>query len=578
MTASPAKAAALALCLAAMLPGTDVLAQNTAQPQPLVRPFDPETMERADPPAYENVGSIEAQTLKAPSPEAAGTLTPAQGGFPATLWTGTSAAVVRALLPMLPAGSDSQVLRQIERRLLSTAAPPPQGAEANARPSLVELRADRLLAMGDVDGALGLTSAAPSVVEGAVAARVRRDANLLAGRIDQACAQAQPGSATDADAARLQVFCRYSQGKTLEGNLALDLLRERKGADPAFIAAAETLAGLPPVPNARIEITELSPLHVALFGAAKMPIPPAMMAKATPAVAQAVAGNVVMSPDLRAAAAERALALGAMAPDAVRRLYLDMVFAPDEMAAPLDRAAGAGFRGRALLFRAATDQPDPMLKARFTAKAMELAAGQGRIGPAARVFEHLLMAVTPDPLLAREAPSLARALYALGQTDQAARWLDIAKGDAQATQQARSLWPLTAAAAAIPGGMVDQMALIGWRSSLTGVAPQVAARRAAVVLGVLSGLGAKLPDAAWLDALVLPGAGPRPALFGLMQAAALDARQGGTVLAALAALGDVGLDQADPLTLGETVSALAVVGLADEARALAVEAMLANGV
>lgn len=578
MTVSPARAAVLAACLAAALPGVGARAQLASDPQSLVRPFDPETMERADPPAYENVGSIEAQTLRAPSPEAAGTLTPAQGGFPASLWAGTSAAVVRALLPMLPAGTDSQVLRQIQRRLLSTAAAPPQGAEASARPSLVELRADRLLAMGDVDGALGLTSAAPAVVEGKLAARVRRDASLLAGRVDQACAQAQPGGATDADAARLQVFCRYSQGRTLEGNLALDLLRERKGADPAFIAAAETLAGLPPVPNAKVEITELSPLHVALFGAAKMQIPPTMMAKASPSVAQAVAGNVVMSADLRVAAAERALALGVMAPDAVRRLYLDLAFAPDELAAPLDRAAGAGFRGRALLFRAAFDQPDPMLKARFAVKAVELAAAQGRVAATARVFEPLLMAVAPDPLLTREAGAMARALFALGQTQQAMRWLEIAKGDPLAAQQTRSLWPLSAIAAAVPGSMVDQMALVGWRSSLTSLPPPVAARRAAVVLGVLSGLGAKLPDAAWLDALALPGAGPRPALFGMMQSAALEARQGGTVLAALAALGDVTLDQADPLTLGETVSALAVVGLADEARALAVEAMLANGV
>nr|CAM74180.1 hypothetical protein MGR_2053 [Magnetospirillum gryphiswaldense MSR-1] len=99
-----------------------------------------------------------------------------------------------------------------------------------------------------------------------------------------------------------------------------------------------------------------------------------------------------------------------------------------------------------------------------------------------------------------------------------------------------------------------------------------------MVLGVLAGLGAKVPDSAWLEVLSLPAGGPNPGLFALMQGAALDARLGGTLLAGLSTMGDVPLDRVDPMTLSEVISALAVVGLAEDARQLALEALLANGI
>jgi len=49
------------------------------------------------------------------------------------------------------------------------------------------------------------------------------------------------------------------------------------------------------------------------------------------------------------------------------------------------------------------------------------------------------------------------------------------------------------------------------------------------------------------------------------------------VLLALLSLGDVGTVGADPATLFDVISALRRVGLADEARAIALEAALGRG-
>lgn len=564
-----------ALPLAALLLAAPMVAW-AQQPLPLTQPFDPETMEKADPPAYENVGNIGVDALKAPNPQAVGTMDVHQGGFPASLWNGTSAEVARTLLPRLPGSGASPTIRSLERRLLLTAAPPPEGAKPDARPSLVEMRAERLLALGDLDGVAGLTNAAPAAVEGALAAKVQRDAHLLAGRVDQACARLP--AAADPESARLTTFCHLSQGRTLEGTLALDLLRERHGADSGFIAAAEVLAGLPPVPNAKIEIAELSPLHVALFKAAKMALPEAALGNAPAVVARAVAENDAVPMDQRVAAAERAEAVGLINADDLRKLYLSLTFAPDEMASPLDRAASAGNHGRALLFRAAFDQPDPLLKAQYAAAAIELSVARKSVAGTARVFEPIIAATKPDAALSRQAASFARAFYALGRPEAAAKWMDIAKADVTTVREAEKLWPLAAISDFGPGQPVSLAGLAGWRASLADLAPEVAARRNGVVLGILAGLGAKVPDSAWLATLSLPAGGPQPGLFAMMQGAALDARLGGTVLASLAAIGDTPLDKLDVMTLSEVISAFAVVGLAEDGRALAREALLANGI
>ena len=535
--------------------------------------FDPDTMELAEPANPAREIEVKVDDLKAPNAESVGTLDQAHGGLPPTLWAGTKAMVVRKLVPMLPGTPSSLAARNLQRRLLLTAATAPEGAVAGDRPSLVDLRAERLAAMGDNDGVVQLSAMAPQVVEGSVMRRVKLDAQLLTGRTDAACAEFPK----DGSQPRLAVLCNYLAGRTLEGNLGLDLLRERKEVDAGFVAAAEVLAGLPPIPADKIVVDDITPLHVAAFGAAKLPLPANGVAKASAPVAKAVAMSFATPFDTRLAAGERAEAAGVLSAEQLRKLYLEATFAPDELAAPLVKAEEAGLHGRALLFRAATDQPDPLIRAHFVAKALELGAVKGQLAGAARVFSPLLAQLQPDPALITVAPTFARAAIALGQADHA-KWLELARTDPAAGGALVRLWPLSAVMAAEPGQAVDLQALSAWRDSLNGLPPELAARRSAVVLGTLAALGAKLPDVFWLDALSLPAQGPRPALFALVQSAALDARMGTTVLAALAMLGEQPLDSVDPISLTEAISALTVVGLGQDARKLAVEAMLANGI
>ncbi|MBC7907349.1 MAG: antifreeze protein [Rhodospirillaceae bacterium] len=568
-------AKALRLLAAGLFATTALMGHAHAQ-GPLTT-FDPDTMEMAEP-AAPREAEVEIQTLKALSAESVGSLDQNHGGFANTLWVGTPAPVARRLIPLLPAGSNSVVVRDLERRLLLTAATAPDGAAEGDRPSLVELRAERLGAMGDADGVVALGNVASQAVAGPLLQRARLDALLLAGNTQGACADAQRLGTAEGSLAKLQILCNFMAGKILEGNLALDLMRDRKDADHAFMAAAETVSGLPPLPADKVKLAELTPLHVAAFAAAKMPLPADAVAKAPPSVARAVALSFATPFDVRLAAGERAFAAGVLPAESLRKLYLEAVFAPDELSAPLVRAETAGTRGQALLFRAATDQPDPLIRAHFVAKALELASTKGQTAATARLFAGLLAEAKPSPALITVAPAFARANFALGLTESATAWLELAKTDPAAAKAVERLWPLAAVHAAGPGQALPVMNLAAWRATLDGLPPEIAARRTAVVLGSLSALGAKVPETAWLDTLSLPAGGPKPALFALLQSAALEAKLGSTVLAVLTAMGEQPLDKLDVITLSEAISALSVVGLGEDARKLAIEAMLANGV
>lgn len=525
-------------------------------------------------------GGIQVQELRAPSMESIGVLDPRQGGLGPRLWEGTPATVVRRLLPLLPAANGSHVMRDLARRLLLTAAAAPEGADAAAAggPTLVEMRAERLMALGDTDGMAALAAAAPGSATRPLLTRLAVDADLAAGRADKACAAAASALAAGHDGAlaMVQVYCTFAAGNTLQGNLALDLLRERKEVDPAFVAAAEVMAGLPPVPADKLSLPQPAPVHVAAFAAAKQPLPADALAGAGATTLKAMALSGLPA-EQRLAAAERAEALGALDAEAVRKLYGEQPFTPADLSAAIPKAEAGGPAARALLFRAAQDMPDEGVRAQIVAKALELATAKGERASAMRVFQPLIEAIRPVPEQHPFAIAAARALYAFGRPEAAAKWLDVARmGPAPAAVDA--LWPYAAVAAAGGGQPIAGPGYAGWRAAQAGVAPELAARRAAIVLGVLAGLGARVPDAAWLDTLALPPGGPRPGLFALMQGGALDARAGITVLAALAAIGEVPLDKAEPLAVSEAVSALTVVGLAADARALAIEALVANGI
>ena len=579
--------------LAALAPA-GVWAQAGSQPVPLAPPIAAEAAGEAPAgstlvvpspvldtqplrPREPGAGLFEVQELKAPNPEAVGVLDDRQGGLGPNVWTGTPAVLVRRYLPQIPVASGSRVMHALARRLLLTAAAPDGGAGDG--PSLIELRAERLFALGEIDGLAALLKVAPAALSSPGLQRLKIDTYLLAGDTKAACAEAAVLAATQGAAAdpRLSVFCNLINGKVLEANLALDLMRERKDADHAFIAAAEAMGGTPP---AKVDkLPNPLPLHFAAFKAAKMALPADVAANSQPPLLRAIVDNPGLPIDTRLAAAERAESLGALDTDSLRKFYGAVTFSPPEQQAAQAQGDKSP-RGRVLLLRAVQAEAVPAARADLIVRIVAAAAERGAQATTARLYAPLIADLHPAPDLAVFAAPLARALFLAGRPEAANTWVTLAKSDPVGAKAAEDLWALARLGRMGGADASPASAFATWRTARD-LPAEAAERRLAAGLDLLQAVGDKVPAAEWLalpQSGVVASVSPKPAVKAMLRGAAEGLRVGETLLLALVALGEGGLDKVDPDTLNRVVVDLRMVGLDREARELAIEAALANGV
>lgn len=529
---------------------------------------------------------IEVHDLSAPDANATGVYDEAHGGFGADMWSGTTLGTVQKVMPLLPAPTPWRSIARLERKLLLSVAAVPAGKSAGE--PLIRLRADRLWAMGEVDGLAALLKGVPEqTLTPDLRARLI-DAALVAGDIQTACQQGtilKSRVPDDLTAAKLQVFCQFSAGKANEAGLGVDLLREQKLADPAFFAAADALSGI--APGKLDGFSGATALTLAMARAAKLPLPEQAVTAGMPApLLRAIASNPTATLEARLTAAERAEAVGAFDTEALRQLFEQVTFNPQEVSGPLS-AAGTdkGVRSRALLFRAAEQQTQPAAKVEIISRALTLAGDGPSYFAAARLYAPQIAGLHPTPDLLPFAPMAVRSLLAAGRPDVASAWHGLLKGasDPAMAPVAAGLWPLLRLAGA--DASVPSQALSAWRKARVDLPPPVAERRILVGYGLLAAMGDKVPAEDWLALYDNPqpaaagAAGPlRPMLWHGLRMAAEDLRLGESVLFSLATLGDGAFTQVDPTDLYRSVAVLRLIGLEGDARSLAVEAAIANGV
>jgi hypothetical protein len=529
------------------------------------------------PDAAEAHNGIRVDTLAPLDPDWAGPLTEADGGFPLDLWRGAPVALVTAVVPRI-AATGSPTLQSLTRRLLLTNAKPPDDAVAGRdRISFMALRADRLVAAGQIAAARALLAIAPASGDLESIDRRSVDLALLDNDGKDACDR------VGEDVRRYEgvwwrralIACQAMSGDNAKASLGLDLLHEQKApADEAFDTLVEAVGGR----RAKLDrLSDPSPFDLTLLAAAKLPLPNDALAAASPAVLRAWAGADGAPAPQRLVAGERAAALGAISLADLRSLYGDAEFTPDERAAaigraPLDQEA----RGHALLYTAAESQNFGPTRAETLQAMLAAARHAGDFVFVARVAEPLLLEVRPSRDLAWFAPNAARALLAAGRNGEAQAWIAVASAESMA-----DLF--------IPWRLALGRDGPSWNAKLFAAALAETAksdddsgpRRAALALTLLGGFDEAVAAADWASlaaplpvvSLDLPGA---PVWFELPRAAAAK-RLGETVLLALVTAGEGDRLTAQPARLARTIAALREVGLEGEARSIALEAALDAG-
>jgi hypothetical protein len=629
-----ALAALLALAGSGAVPAQELLAQGTNRPMPLTPPQRQPAPAAAPTTAAPTAATPQAQTLESqPLPPLSGTAPstpPAQaapaeavssetakpgeasvapvssgqlpaididslgmlsennGGFGVNLWAETRRDIVEALLPRLPAAQTAPSLQSLQRRLLLTIAHPPQGANASQNPgkSLMALRVERLLAMGDAAHAQELVRAVPQRAVDPAMAETRATALLLTDDVAAACQEARqrlagaPGVFWD----KLAVFCDLAARDAAKAQLGAAMVRDQGDKDQAFFTLVDALSGNA---RARVEsLPEANALTLAMMRAANQQLPADAGPRDRPALLAAIARMPNAPATLRLKAAHRAALYGALPPEELARMFERAEFAPAQLASAFSEAAKlGGAQARALLYRAAKGQTQPQGRAEALRALFALGRLDGDFALLALVALPLLKEMPAQREQAWFAADAARALYAAGQSAAAKGWIDAAEAaaanDRDAAAALVTLWALARIADGDAGAPWSAEKLAQWRGAAEAGKPEAALTRIAMALTLFDALGDPVIGADWQPLYKAPvsvtGAMPAPmAWFGLRLAAA-EKRVGLVVLHALAGLGETELAKQNPVTVGIMVWALKTAGLEREARAVAFDAAIAAG-
>lgn len=542
-----------------------------------------------------DVRGIEVNPLAEINPEAIGILDAAGGGFGRDMWRGSKRLTVERLLPRLPGAMTSATMRSLARRLLLTDAVPPRSRVAGGGAGAVNLlavRVDRLAALGDVQGLNDLLRVVPRRHDDESIARARVEGLLLGGDPEAAC-QTVRGAIAEYQGApywrKAMVFCQILSGERDQAMLGVGLMREQGiSDDPTFFSLVDAYAGAEVA-----ELAVVSPLHFAMLGAVDRPFPPDLIDEASPGLLVAVAQWPGAALDQRVRAAEQAVSLGALDPEALAGLYAEVSFTAeqrDDAIAATEKLDGPG--SRALLYQAARQQDRHSLRAEILRAAMESARKDGLYPMAVSVLLPLLAAVPVRPELIWFAETAGRAFYGAGRYEQAGEWFTLARQEAILNPQAAAavavLWPYSRLADS--PALAWEGDLSAWRAA-RGDDSSAERDRQALLRGAFMALG-ESDSLSWVDLVTdneaqagfaaEPGISTQPLpnaalLYALAEASEMR-RLGETVLLALLVLGENGPVNSHPMALNAALAGLMRAGLQGEARALAIEAAIAKGI
>ncbi len=524
-------------------------------------------------------------------PSSVGLLTDENGGLGVDMWAGTRRALVEMLLPKLPGPGQSEVLRDLRRRLLLTAAEVPEG-EASG-PSLLGLRMERLAATGDLDGLTGLIELSPASLEDEALSRARVDGLLLAGDFGRACPEARSMAQRSDDVYWLKVagFCRVLDGDLPGASLALELLLEDGHEDALYTTLLQAMMRSPrdsTPESVDIEtFPRLEPLHLAMLRVTGQAVPLGAIVEASPLILHAVAVAPTAPLSTRLQAADAAVRIGALDATTLAQIFAAVAFSEGERRdAFLLANADIGAKADALLYQLALEAEDAKARARALAAAWARGRRNGTYLIIARVNLEATRALPPSADLMAQAVDAARALLLAGDTGRALEWYQVirkkaSEGDLDATKGLLDLWPLLQIAdpeEQIPWS--EEILELWWQGQLILPARERIAR-GRLLFGLLEALGRTIPDLFWdrvAEGAVAESAPvPNIAIWRSLVAAAQAHRRGETVLLTLLALGEGGVASTSPSILSSTIASLRAIGLENEARALALEAALAHG-
>jgi hypothetical protein len=537
----------------ASTPAATATATPAPAPAPAPQPQPPQVIS-PQPPAPPDA-SIQVETLAPVDASWIGILSDSKDGFPHNMWNGTPRALVAADLPQLQPVA-SPVLQDLARRLLLSDAASPSGDNPPGGVTLIDLRLDRLVALGLVGPALDLLKILPDTMTDETTDQTGIELRFANDDATGACNDVAGKMVryTDPWWARALIACQALSGDSAKAQLGQQLLADQNAPrDPGFDALVDRLGG------GKDKITSLadpSPIKLTLLAAAKQKLPDDALANASLSGLRFWALDAQIPPEQRLAAAERAALYGAIRPDDLGAVY-DGIASKQEAASVIAKSGKKPLdaRGRALLYQVAHNSSDPVQRRAAISALLADAKQRGCFATTALLLAGATSGVPVDGSNVDFAAVAARVLLVTGAADKAEPWI--------AAAESKSLALLARWASAGPAQPGDAQLLQDALAELASRNPNASPRQADLLNGLATALGAPT-----LAAATAPPAG--------QGAAAKDV--GETVLTVLLTASSGSGLTADPVVLAHAVAGLRQAGLDAEARKLAIEAAISAGI
>lgn len=388
---------------------------------------------------------------------------------------------------------------------------------------------------------------------------------------------------------KMQAFCRVLQEDNAGAQIALDMLNERASIDFVF---NDLLGRLMEPPETRGTffsggLTSLEPINYAIWTFLDQPIDANLIEASDPLILSALVVNPNMSAENRFQAAARSYLSGGVTANALRNIYDLQEFSSAEYNSAVRMAA---FDDRpiadALLYQAASKRTDDLEKAQILEAIWERASESADIPRKAALNSQTLKSITPSTRLINHAHHISRGLILAGETDSAIGWYDFARraaagGDAEATRALINIWPL-AILASEPGDIPwsDSILNLWWNGQMV-LSPENRDAKATLLYALAEAFGYSVADDKWAELITenhIEGIQSIPlAVWREMIKAVGENKPGEAVLLSLIAMGQSGPGSLDASGLSTVIRLLRSVGLEQEARNVAIEALVANG-
>jgi hypothetical protein len=544
---------------------------------------------------------LDADVISAPltnlDPAGMGLLTPANGGFAPDLWQGSDRDIVIGLMQAIPANTASPTMQLLVRRLTLSVATPPK-AEGSTLLYL-QARIERLYQAGGLRYLILLFEQLPSLVENSTLAKMQTEIALLAGNTSDACALAEVANYQHEDVfwLQMQAFCQAASGDYGGASFALDMAQELGDIDRDWASVMRFLAVSEDQRDGRTpkikNDVELTPLMLVSMRAAGVDVPRQAVEGASPIILQALAVAESTPDDIRLLAGSLAHGQGALSNRALARVY-GAISIPDDrldQAKELDGDDTSALTG-ATLYQAAGQATDAPLRLQLLDMIWSRSLARGDLVNAAQMTGKLTQAIAPGIGLSAGAATAARVLIANGDVKGAMGWYRVLRSaasnrDANATTDLIGLWPLMQMAAGSSQFPWSQDILdVWWQAQAVHPGP-VRYARGLRVFSIFEALGQRVPAAYWSNLAAMENLPDDRTVSDVktvsstnllrLRDAARRGQTGETVMLALICLGEDGPAKVDPAVLDEVMRSLGSVDMAQEARSLALEAMIGNG-